>query len=122
MEISLRTLSTIRGPLLIPDAFTLDWGSELDVEILWSSREIVDDDLNNTSIVLRVGFAESGRDIAFLFTGDAEHAVEEALVAELGSNLQTTVLKAGHHGSNSSTSEAFLEQVRPQHVVITAGN
>ena len=106
----------------IPDTLTLDWGSELDVEILWSSREIIDDELNNTSIVLRVGFTEAGRDIAFLFTGDAEHAVEEALVAEHGSGLQTTVLKAGHHGSNSSTTEAFLAKVRPRHVVITAGN
>ena len=107
----------------IPDTLTtLDWGSELNAEILWSSKDIVDDDVNNTSIVLRLGFTATGHDVAFLFTGDAEHAVEETLVAERGSGLEATVLKAGHHGSNSSTTEAFLEKVRPQHVVITAGN
>ena len=107
----------------IPDTLkTLNWGSELDAEILWSSSEIVDDDLNNTSIVLRLGFTAADHDIAFLFTGDAEHAVEEILVAERANGLRATVLKAGHHGSNSSTTEAFLEKVRPQHVVITAGN
>ena len=107
----------------IPDTLTtLDWGSELDVEILWSSRRIFAGDVNNTSIVLRVGFTAAGHDVAFLFTGDAEHAVEEVLVAERGSGLKATVLKAGHHGSNSSTTEAFLEAVRPQHVVITVGN
>ena len=107
----------------IPDTLTtLDWGAELDVEILWSSREIFDGELNNTSIVLRLGYTEAHRDVAFLFTGDAEHAVEDRLVDERGSELQSTVLKAGHHGSNSSTTEAFLKKVRPKHVVITAGN
>ena len=105
----------------IPDDFTLDWGSELDGEVLWSSREIVDDDLNNVSIVLRVGFTGAGNDISFM-SGDAEHHVEDVLVNSLGGQLRTTVLKAGHHGSNSSTTEAFLREVRPAHVVITAGN
>jgi competence protein ComEC len=106
----------------IPDDFTLDWGTELDVDILWSSREIVDNDLNNVSIVLRLAFTDTGNDISFLFMGDAEHHVEDVLINTLGSGLQTTVLKAGHHGSNSSTTEAFLRQVGPLHVVITAGN
>ena len=107
----------------IPDTMTtLDWGSELDVEILWSSSSIFGGDINNTSIVLRVGFTAAGHDVAFLFTGDAEQAVEELLVARRGSGLQATVLKAGHHGSSSSTTEAFLEAVGPRHVVITAGN
>jgi beta-lactamase superfamily II metal-dependent hydrolase len=106
----------------IPDNFTLDWGSELDVDILWSSREIVGNDLNNVSIVLRLAFTADGNDISFLFAGDAEHFVENELVNTLGNGLRTTVLKAGHHGSNSSTSEAFLREVRPAHVIISAGN
>jgi competence protein ComEC len=106
----------------IPDNFMLDWGAELDVDILWSSREIVDNGLNNVSIVLRLSFTDAGNDISFLFPGDAERHVEDILIKELGSGLRTTVLKAGNHGSNSSTTEAFLQQVRPQHIVITAGN
>jgi len=109
----------VRG---IPDGFTLNWGAELAPKILWSSTEIVDDDLNNVSIVLRLRFTGAGNDAAFLFTGDAEHAVEEQLIASLGDGLKSTVLKAGHHGSNSSTTVSFLERVRPAHVVISSGN
>jgi len=87
-----------------------------------SSRDIVDGDLNNTSIVFRLGFTDPSRPVSFLFTGDAETHVEGVLVNTLGAGLRSTVLKAGHHDSNSSTTEAFLEAVRPQHVVITAGN
>jgi len=106
----------------VPDDLALDWGSELDVAVLWSSREIVDGDLNNTSIVLRLGFTDPANSVSFLFTGDAEEAVEEALVTEFGEQLRSTVLKAGHHGSNSSTTEVFLRAVRPAHVVVSAGN
>lgn len=106
----------------IPDNYTMDWGSELNVEILWSSDEVIGDDLNNVSIVLRLSFTGTGNEISFLFMGDAEHYVEDVLINSLGSGLRTTVLKAGHHGSNSSTTEAFLQQVRPSHVVILAGN
>ncbi|HKX46042.1 MAG TPA: MBL fold metallo-hydrolase [Planctomycetota bacterium] len=105
-----------------PAGFALDWGDELDVEILHSSRAIIDGDLNNTSLVLRVGFSDPARPVAVLLTGDAEHAVEDELVASLGGGLRATVLKAGHHGSNSSTTEDFLRHVRPAHVVICAGN
>jgi competence protein ComEC len=106
----------------VPDDLVLNWGAELDVAVLSSSREILDGDLNNTSIVLRLGFSDPASPVSFLFTGDAEGHVEEELVAELGEQLRSTVLKAGHHGSNSSTSEAFLRAVRPAHVVISAGN
>lgn len=106
----------------IPENFSLDWGAELDPKVLWSSAEIIDDDLNNVSVVLRLGFTGAGNDASFLFTGDAEHAVEEHLVETLGDGLKTTVLKAGHHGSNSSTTVSFLEKVKPEHVVISSGN
>ena len=106
----------------LPGPTTLDWGDELDVRILWSSKKIEDGDLNNVSIVLRLAFSDPAKDASFLFTGDAEHFVEERLVAELGSALETKVLKAGHHGSNSSTTLDFLRAVKPTHVVISSGN
>lgn len=106
----------------VPPDLKLAWGSELSAQILWSSRDIVGGDLNNTSIVLRLGFAASDQPISFLFMGDAEAFVEEKLVSAFGSKLRTTVLKAGHHGSNSSTTEAFLREVRPSQIVISVGN
>jgi len=54
--------------------------------------------------------------------GDAEHFVEQRLVATLANSLQTKVLKAGHHGSASSSSIPFLEAVKPKYFVISSGN
>ena len=53
---------------------------------------------------------------SFLFMGDAETKNEEAR-----SWPQTNVLKVGHHGSNTSSSQSFLDQVKPQIAVISVG-
>ncbi|MGN0107262.1 MAG: ComEC/Rec2 family competence protein [Hominilimicola sp.] len=71
-------------------------------------------DLNNTSIVLKITYGNT----SFLFTGDAE-SEEEKEILESGSNLKSTVLKVGHHGSNTSTSYPFLREVMPQYAVIS---
>ena len=71
---------------------------------------------NNSSIVLKVVYGET----SFLFTGDAEYEVEETLL-ESGVDLSATVLKVGHHGSDSSTSYRFLNEVMPQYAVISVG-
>ncbi|TKX51746.1 MBL fold metallo-hydrolase, partial [Halorubrum sp. SP3] len=52
--------------------------------------------------------------------GDAEDDQEEYLVDTYGSQLESTVLKAGHHGSASSSSGAFLDTVQPAAVVISS--
>ena len=74
------------------------------------------DDPNNTSIVLKVTYGET----SFLFTGDAERA-EEQDILDAGYPLQSTVLKVGHHGSDSSTSYPFLREVMPKYAVISVG-
>jgi len=73
-------------------------------------------ELNNMSVVIRVSLG----DVAYLFTGDAESKSENAMVAS-GRNLRADVLKAGHHGSKSSTSADFLAAVRPTVAVISNG-
>ena len=73
-------------------------------------------DTNNTSIVLRVDYGET----SFLFTGDMETNAEKDLV-ESGADLRATVLKAGHHGSDTSSSYVFLREVMPEYVVISVG-
>ena len=55
-----------------------------------------------------------------LLTGDAETGTEEALLAS-GQPLASVVLKAGHHGANTSSGEAFLRAVAPQVIVISVG-
>jgi len=74
------------------------------------------DDLNNYSAVLKITFGN----VSFLLTGDAED-VSEIEMLKGGQDLQTTVLKVGHHGSTSSTTSAFLKAVSPKYAVISVG-
>ncbi len=72
--------------------------------------------LNNTSIVMKLVFGAT----SFLFTGDAERD-EELEIIDSGADLSATVLKVGHHGSESSTSYAFLWNIMPKYAVISVG-
>ncbi len=71
------------------------------------------DDLNNCSAVLRLTFGSR----AFLFTGDAETLEEETVT----DNIDCDVLKVGHHGSYTSSSDAFLKKASPEIAVISCG-
>ena len=72
--------------------------------------------INNGSVVLRVTYGE----VSFLLTGDIQHEAESALLAS-DVTLRSTVYKAPHHGSDTSTSQAFLEAVSPAVAVISVG-
>jgi len=71
---------------------------------------------NDHSVVMRLQYGQ----ISFLLPGDIEVPVEQALVAS-GVPLAATILKSPYHGSRTSSSEAFLEAVDPQIVVISVG-
>ncbi|WP_254820846.1 lamin tail domain-containing protein [Haloglomus halophilum] len=71
---------------------------------------------NENSIVLKLTYGQT----SFLFTGDAEDDQEAYLVEEYGSQLRATVMKAGHHGSKTSTSGALLDAAQPQAVIISS--
>ena len=71
-------------------------------------------DLNNTSIVLRMTY----KDVSFMFTGDATNTTEKKIIAK---DLQSDVLKVGHHGSQYSTSDEFLDKVNPKYAIISVG-
>lgn len=73
-------------------------------------------DANNTSIILRIDYGST----SFLFVGDAEREAEQA-VLNSNSNLSATVLKVGHHGSDTSSSYVFLREVMPEYAVISVG-
>ncbi len=74
------------------------------------------DDTNNTSIVLKVQYGET----SFLFTGDAEQPAEKVIL-DSGADVSATVLKVGHHGSDTSSSYRFLREVNPKYAVISCG-
>ena len=74
------------------------------------------DDLNDYSAVLSLTYGKT----RFLFTGDAE-ALSEGEILDTGVSLAADVLKLGHHGSSSSSSEAFVKAVSPKWGVISCG-
>lgn len=73
-------------------------------------------DINNTSIVIRVTFGNN----SFMFNGDAEDISENEMISKKF-DISADVLKVGHHGSNSSTSQEFLDKVNPKYAVISVG-
>jgi competence protein ComEC len=72
---------------------------------------------NENSIVLKLTHGQT----SFLLSGDAEDDQEAYLVEEYGSQIQSTVLKAGHHGSSSSSSAEFLDTANPEAVIVSSG-
>lgn len=74
------------------------------------------EETNNYSIVVKVIYNEN----SFLFTGDAESLSEEEMLNN-NLDLSADVLKVGHHGSKSSTSQKFLNAVNPKYAVISVG-
>jgi competence protein ComEC len=73
--------------------------------------------LNNYSAVLKLSYGKTG----FLFTGDAEEKSEGEMLLQLHTPLEAEVLKVGHHGSVTSTSQEFLDEVSPSFAIIPVG-
>ncbi len=115
----LQQIRDTKIPTIIVDhPFAEEIGS-VRLEYLWPRTSVAGKsvpELNNTSIIMRMVYG----DTSFLFTGDSEGSVEEALLAS-GEKIAATVLKIGHHGSDTSTSQEFLDAVRPKHAIISAG-
>lgn len=74
------------------------------------------EELNNYSVTVKLTYGMH----SFLFTGDAESLSEEEML-KAGYNLDSDVLKVGHHGSSSSSSKKFLKAVSPKYAVISCG-
>ena len=73
--------------------------------------------LNNHSLVLRITF----RGKSFLFPGDLEKEGEEEMLTNINGEIRSQVLLSPHHGSKTSSSKAFLEKVKPELCVVSAG-
>ena len=77
----------------------------------------VEKNANNGSLALRLDYGE----VSFLLTGDIEADAERHLAAVAGDKLRADVLKVAHHGSRTSTTQAFLDTVKARSAVISAG-
>lgn len=80
--------------------------------VVWNS-----DDLNNNSIVTRIDLGS----VSGLFTGDMSLAEESTLLAINPKILDVDILKVGHHGSSTSSSQSFLEYVSPEYSIVSVG-
>ncbi len=104
---------------VLPD---VDFCTRLDVTARVLRPEGFNDpgmDDNDYSVIVRIDYGSS----SFLFTGDAEHLMEQRLLDDPSTNgyLDVDWLKVGHHGSHSSSTSEFLRTVTPDIAVISSG-
>lgn len=97
------------------DVYDFNDGAQL--RILFPYKDVSGIDPNDASIVAKLVYGEH----SFILTGDAPISTELALVGSDKDELKTTVLKLGHHGSDTSTSDSFLKIAKPTFGVISAG-
>ena len=82
--------------------------------------EIVENKKNNNAIVCKVIW----KNISMLFTGDIEKEAEEKVINMYNKNLEklkSTIIKVAHHGSKTSSTEEFLNIVKPEIALIGVG-
>ncbi|MEZ4200194.1 MAG: ComEC/Rec2 family competence protein [Candidatus Paceibacterota bacterium] len=95
----------------------IDLGAGAVAEVFFPEGDMSESESNTASIILKLTYGEH----SWLLTGDAPKGIEEYLVLTEGQHLKSTALKVGHHGSRTSTSELFLDEVEPQYAVISSG-
>ena len=93
----------------------IDLGENTKIEV-YSPSDNKYENLNNYSPILKIYYGET----SFLFTGDAENEAEMEAVKS-NKNLKSDVLKVGHHGSKTSSTDSFLKEVSPKIAVISSG-
>ncbi len=95
----------------------IDLGMGARLEILFPDRSVPMIETNDGSVIARLVYG----DTAFLLTGDSPKAIEEYLVILDAEKLHSQVLKAGHHGSRTSSSLQFVGFVSPEYAVYSRG-
>lgn len=94
----------------------IDLGGGAQIKILFPDRDVSGLASNDASIVSRLTYG----DTSVLLTGDSPIKIEDYLIQLDSNNLRSTVLKVGHHGSKTSTSDEFVKTIAPQIAVISA--
>lgn len=105
------------------EVFPVAYGQHLDLDasmkwfVLAPNPGRTGHDPNSASVVLRVVYGHT----SLLLTGDADRRAELQLLGTYGDFLQSDLLKVGHHGSNTSSTPAFLRHVAPSYAVTSVG-
>lgn len=95
----------------------LDRGRNIYLRVLSPNEGTFGEDTNSSSIVVKLFYG----DRSFLLMGDVPKKVEKKLVSQYGKDLQSDILKLGHHGSRTSSDEYFVSVVSPAYAIISAG-
>lgn len=96
---------------------SLDFDDNVVIDIL-GPNDLTAGNLNNTSVIVKLSYGN----FRVIITGDAEVEQERQQLAAVADKLPTTVLKAGHHGSATSSSLEYLKDTAPGLVIISAGS
>lgn len=94
----------------------IDLGGGAYLRVLFPDGAFAAKDKNDASVIVQLVYGET----EVLLTGDASDDIERQLIA-LDAHLESDILKAGHHGSKTSTAQEFLDVVDPEYVVVSAG-
>ncbi len=103
--------------LLARDGMIIDLGGGARFSVFFPNSDVSNWETNRASIVGELVYGES----EFLFTGDSPVQIENILADLYEKEVDSDVLKVGHHGSRTSTSLRFVEAVSPDYAVISAG-
>jgi competence protein ComEC len=103
--------------ILARRGMVINLGDEVRLVILFPNQDVSRWETNRASVVAKLIYKDS----SFLLTGDSPLAIESVLVSLNPEILNSNVLKAGHHGSRTSTSQLYVETISPEYVVISAG-
>ncbi len=96
---------------------SIDMGDGVIADILYPDSDGPWADTNSASIVMRIHYGNT----AFLVSGDLPQQEEEYVVSLDGDKLHSQILKLGHHGSRTSSSEIWLRAIHPNIAIISAG-
>ncbi len=104
--------------ILVKRGMRLDLGGGSVIDILFPDRDVSTWTSNDGSVVARLSYGKT----SVVLTGDATMLTEKIILGENSSTkLQSTILKAGHHGSRTSTSAPFVKAVAPAYAMISDG-
>ena len=104
--------------ILAKRGMKLDLGGGVLIDILFPDRDVSSWATNDGSVIARLTYGKT----SIMLTGDSTAKTEKIILSENpGTVLDSTILKVGHHGSRTSTSDSFVKAVTPSYALISVG-